>query len=109
MSPTGNRARKNPITPEEQERAKTLMQKVVEPYLKQYFPFVDLNHPHVRVAQKARSRPRQSVVTDRPAEKPALFCFTYASPPNSPAKRVVQVFVEATAEEGKIVHVAASK
>lgn len=109
MRRMGNRASENKITPEEGEQAETLRKDVVEPYLKQYFPFVDFEHPQVQIPRKARSRPQQSVVTDRPAEKPALFCFTYASPPDSPLKRVVQVFVEASSEESKIVHVAASK
>lgn len=108
MPPISSGAREE-ITPEEQERAEALKQDVVEPYLKRYFPFVDLNHPDVRVEQKARFLPKHSsVVEDYPEEKPAVFCFTYASPPDSPLKRMVQIFVEAT-EEGRIVHVAASK
>lgn len=94
---------------EEGERVESLKRDVVEPYLRQYFPFVDLEQPRVRISRRVRSRPQQSVVTDRPAEKPALFCFTYASAPDSAAQGVVQVYVEATAQESKIVHVAASK
>jgi hypothetical protein len=108
MPPISSGAREE-ITPEEQERAEALKQEVVEPYLKRYFPFVDLNHPEVRVEQRARFLPKHSAVADDyPQEKPAIFCFTYASPPDSPLKRMVQIFVEASGE-GKIVHVAASK
>jgi hypothetical protein len=108
MPPIGSGAREE-ITSEEQERAEALKQDVVEPYLKRYFPFVDLNHPEVRVEQKARFLPKHSAVADDyPQEKPAVFCFTYASPPDSSLKRMVQIFVEASGE-GKIIHVAASK
>lgn len=110
MTPIGNSMLEDQIALEEKERAESLKQDVVEPYLQQYFPFVDLDHPQVRVDQKARFLPKHSPVADDfPEEKPAIFRFTYSSPPDSPLKRVVQVFVEATAEGSKIVHVAASK
>jgi hypothetical protein len=109
MARMGNRTNGEQITAEEGEQAEALRRDIVEPYLKQHFPFVDLDHPRVYIPRRARSRPQQSIITDLPVEKPALFCFTYASPPESPSQRVVQVFVEATSQESKIVHVAASK